>query len=182
MEQFFKKVDSIKISPQDQELIYNNVKDVVKRGVGFPVKRDLLEPFLSEFYKLYPEHLFHRVFGIYLTDPHPTITDPYWTIHQDMRPCALNIPIHNCGEGADTVIFDSTLLNAKATYNPEIKRMNFLLQGEKKVLAKYTQDMSTAYLLNSHTAHCASNIARPNRMILSLGPNMPYEEAIRVFK
>jgi hypothetical protein len=182
MDQYFSQVNSIKISPSDQTIIYNNCKDVVRRGIGYPVKRELLEPFLSEFYKLYPENLFHKVFGIYLTDPDATKTDPFWTIHQDMRPCALNIPIHNCGEGADTVIFDDTKLQSKATYNNEIKRMNFLLTGEKIVLTKYTQDMYTTYLLNAHQPHCASNLSRPNRMILSLGPNMPYKEALATFK
>ena len=118
MDQYFSQVNSIKISPSDQTIIYNNCKDVVRRGIGYPVKRELLEPFLSEFYKLYPENLFHKVFGIYLTDPDATKTDPFWTIHQDMRPCALNIPIHNCGEGADTVIFDDTKLQVTTSSTP----------------------------------------------------------------
>ena len=152
-------------------------------GYGTTVhKSKVNSSFLNYIYDLIPycKDTFMIIKGIKDSDD---INIPGRHIHSDDRLSAINIPLINCKEGADTVFYEPATLKNISFPNPTNSTI-FLKQENVLPLeiGRFTLTMDSAYLLNTSIPHCKIQTYNEYRMLLSISIDLSFQEATNYFE
>jgi len=121
---------------------------------------------------------------LHYTTPNAIVNDKmYKMIHRDPRPVALNIPIQNCGIGADTIFYtvDSVAERLESIGNGQYKATSYSEQPTGAVeLDRFCLTMDSAMLLRTDHPHAKVQTTDAHRMFLSVTPIIGFEDFIQL--
>jgi hypothetical protein len=109
------------------------------------------------------------------------IITPGRHIHTDDRLCAINVPLLNCKQGADTVFYNINTLKKINFVNPTNSTI-FIKDSSLDEIGRFTLDMNSAYLLDTTVPHCKIQTYNEYRILLSISIDLPFEQAVKYFE
>ncbi len=176
--------DQLHFTERDQKELVSQFENLSsKLGYGNIVDRNVVSnSFISYIYTIVP-YIRDSLIIIKGTKDSDTILTPGRHIHTDDRYCALNIPLANCRQGADTVFYDRNSMKQINFPNPTGSTI-FIKEENKDLveLGRFTLTMDSAYILDTTVPHCKIQTYPEHRLLLSCVIDIPFAEAVKYFE